>query len=216
MRAWFATSHTVVDQLVLVGAGSAEEGLVESDGGGLFQALGVGGQPGGAIDAQRGVDGVPATAELTGEMGDGLAAGDLFGHPLGRPRAEPAPDRGDAVIAEREGALGAHGVGAHEPVLLPAQRDRHAAERQVDVGDDRTVLHPGPTPTARTPQRWICLFDGDLARRTTARVEQDAYVFEADEMGDDLVRIDVHRGVEDLLFHTLRLKRLCAYAVDPR
>ena len=33
-------------------------------------------------------------------------------------------------------------------------------------------------------------------------------------MGDDLVRIEIHRGVEDLLFHTLRLKRLCAYAVD--
>ena len=35
-------------------------------------------------------------------------------------------------------------------------------------------------------------------------------------MRDDLARIDVHRGVEDLLFHTLRLKRLCAYAVDTR
>ena len=60
------------------------------------------------------------------------------------------------------------------------------------------------------------LLDGDLPGGTTTCVGQDAHVFEADEMGDDLDRIDVHRGVEDLLFHTLRLKRLCAYAVDPR
>ena len=45
---------------------------------------------------------------------------------------------------------------------------------------------------------------------------QDADVFEPDEVRDDLVRIDAHRGVEDLLFHTLSLKRLCAYAVDTR
>ena len=120
------------------------------------------------------------------------------------------------MVAEGEGALWADSVGADEPVLAPAQRDRHAAEGQVDVGDDRAVLDPGPAPTAPTPQLGLGLLDGDLARRTTASVGQDANVFEADEVGDDLVRIEVHRGVERFLFHTLRLKRLCAYAVDPR
>ena len=108
------------------------------------------------------------------------------------------------------------GVGTDQPVLLPAQRHRHPTEGQVDVGDDRTVLDPGPAAAARDTRAVDVLFDGDLAGRTAARVGEDADVFEADEMGDDLVRIDVHRGVEDLLFHTLRLKRLCAYAVDPR
>jgi hypothetical protein len=201
---------------VLERAGSHEEGLVESDGGGLLEPLGVGSQPGGAIDACCRVDGVPAAGEFTGKMGDGLTAGDLFGHPLGRPGAEPAPDCGDPMIAEGERALRADVVGTDESVFLPAQRDGHTAEGQVDLGDDRTVLDPGSAPTARTPQLWIRLLDGDLARRTAARVGQDADVFETNEVGDDLYRIEVHRGVEDLLFHTLRLKRLCAYAVDPR
>ncbi len=187
-------AHGGRPDLVLVRPGSHEEGLVESDGRGLLQALGVGSQPGGTIDAHRHVDGVPAAGELTGEVRDGLTAGDLLGHPLGRPRAEPATDRGDPVVAEGERALRAERVGADEPVLAPAQRDGHPTEGQVDVGDDRAVLDPGPAPTARTPQLGIALFDGDLARRTTARVGQDAYVFDTNEVGDDLVRIEVHRG----------------------
>ena len=135
-----------------------------------------------------------------------LAARVLSRHPTAAIRWSPR-------VKER---CGHTRVGADEPVLLPAQRDGHAAEGQVDVGDDRAVLDPGPAPTARTPQRRIGLLDGDLARRTTARVGQDADVFETNEVSDDLVRIEVHRGVERFLFHTLRLKRLCAYAVDPR
>lgn len=34
-------------------------------------------------------------------------------------------------------------------------------------------------------------------------------VFEANEVSDDLVRIDVNRGANFLFLHTLRLKRLC-------
>jgi hypothetical protein len=58
------------------------------------------------------------------------------------------------------------------------------------------------------------LFDGDLIGGTPTRERQHVDVLEPDEMSDDLFRTDVHRGVEDFLFHTLRLKRLCAYAVD--
>ena len=146
-----------------------------------------------------------------------LARTDLFDHPLGRPRREHAALGGDPVVTQGEGALRAERVGADEPVLLPADGHGHPAEGQVDVGDHRAVLDPGPAPTARTrEQSSTSCSIGDLAGRTPPRVGQDADVFETDEMGDDLVRIDVHRGVEDLLFHTLRLKRLCAYAVDPR
>jgi hypothetical protein len=42
------------------------------------------------------------------------------------------------------------------------------------------------------------LFDGDLAGRTPSGIGENPDVFEANEMGDDLVRIEVHRGVEDL------------------
>ncbi|MDQ1361566.1 MAG: hypothetical protein QOJ44_1943, partial [Acidimicrobiaceae bacterium] len=71
-------------------------------------------------------------------------------------------------------------------------------------------------PTPRTQRVSDLLFDGDLPGRAPPGIGEDSDIFEPDEMGDDLVRIDVHRGVEDLLFHTLRLKRLCAYAVDTR
>jgi hypothetical protein len=70
----------------------------------------------------------------------------------------------------------------------------NTAEGQVNVGDDRAILHPGPTPTTGAPRNGIGLFDGDLARRPTERIGQDAYVFETDEVGDDLGRIDRHRG----------------------
>ena len=45
---------------------------------------------------------------------------------------------------------------------------------------------------------------------------EDAHVLEADEMGDDLVRIDVYRGADFLFLHTSRLKRLCASSADTR
>jgi hypothetical protein len=120
------------------------------------------------------------------------------------------------MIREGERRLRALGVGADEPVLLPADGHRHPTEGQVDVGHHRAVLHPHPAPALGAEGITDLLFDRDLTGRTPPGIRQDANVLESNEVGNDLVRIDVHRGVEDLLFHTLRLKRLCAYAVDTR
>ena len=120
------------------------------------------------------------------------------------------------MVFQRERTLGAVAVGADQPVLLPLDGHRHPTKGQVDVGDHRAVLDPRPFSTRWTASIADLLFDRDLTGRTAPGIGEDTDVFESDEMGNDLVRIDVHRGVEDLLFHTLRLKRLCAYAVDPR
>ena len=105
----------------------------------------------GTVDAHRRVDDVPAAGELTGEVRDGLAPADLFDHPLGRPGREHAAHGGDPVVAEGEGALAGSSVsGQTRRCFFQRKRDRHATEGQVDVGDDRAVLHPGPAATART------------------------------------------------------------------
>ncbi len=120
------------------------------------------------------------------------------------------------MVFEREGLLRALGAGTGEPVLLPQDGHRHSTEGQVDVGDHRALLDPRRSATSRTARLTDLLFDGDLANRTSPAIGENADIFEAYEVRDDLVRIEIHRGVEDLLFHTLRLKRLCAYAVDTR
>ena len=91
------------------------------------------------------------------------------------------------------------GSGQISRCFFQRMRHRHPTEGQVDIGDDRAVLDPGPAPALGTRRRVHVLFDGDLAGRPSSRIGQDAHVLQADEMGDDLVRIDVHRGVEDLL-----------------
>jgi hypothetical protein len=94
-------------------------------------------------------------------------------------------------------------------VLLPSQRDRHASEGQVDIGDDWAVFHPGPAATSRARQSRDLLLDGDLAHGSLPRIREDADVFQANEMLGDLASIGEHRGAEDLFSHRSRLKRLC-------
>ena len=85
----------------------------------------------------------------------------------------------------------------------PSQRDRHPAEGQVEIRNDRTVLHPRACPARPTRLNRNVLLDRDLAYRAASRVGEDTDVFQAHEMRDDLARIRVHRGVEDSLFrHT--------------
>jgi hypothetical protein len=102
-------------------------------------------------------------------------------------------------------------------VLFPAKRDRHAPERQVHVGDDRTVLHPGASATSPTEKDGIGLLDRDLAGRPTTGVGEDADVFQAHEMTDDLGSIDVHRGVEELVLSHKRESEapLCLHRGSP-
>ena len=86
-------------------------------------------------------------------------------------------------------------------------------------------MHPGqiqalpgtPKMSDRLEIEALCFvtFDQDSVR-TLLEPESPIGATRAGHLRQDLVRIDVHRGVEDLLFHTLRLKRLCAYAVDTR
>ena len=99
-------------------------------------------------------------------------------------------------------------------MLLPADCHGHPAKGQVDIGDHRAVLDPGPPPALGAGNVTDQLLDRDLTGWTSPRIGKDTDIFEPNEVGDDLVRIEIHRGVEDLLFHTLKLKRLCAYAVD--
>ena len=63
--------------------------------------------------------------------------------------------------------------------------------------DDRALFDEGATTTSRTPRVLDDLFDGELSDRTTPRVGEDAHVFQSDEVGNDLGRIDEHRGVEE-------------------
>ena len=116
--------HDIADRgrpaLVLVGTKADKQCLVESHCRRLFEALGVGLQQGSSIDAHRGVDDVPGTAELPGEMGDALSCADLFHEPLGRPGRHHAALGGDAVVRQGERALPAVLVRASEAVLFPA------------------------------------------------------------------------------------------------
>jgi hypothetical protein len=70
-----------------------------------------------------------------------------------------------AMVLQREGTLGALGVGTEEPVLLPADGHGHPAKGQADVGDDRAVLDPRPPPTGRADKLTHLLLDRDLTGR---------------------------------------------------
>lgn len=69
------------------------------------------------------------------------------------------------MVAQGERAHGATSVRTDEPVLAPAQGDRHAADGQIHIGDDRAVLHPGAPLAAPADERGIGLLNGDLTRR---------------------------------------------------
>ncbi len=145
-------------------------------------------------------------------MRDGLPTGDLFNHRV-LSRQPIAAIRWSPSVKERFG----HMVSGYtrrcffqRSVMGTPPKGRSTSETT-----GRSLIQARP-PQLGHHNPGFGPLDGDLARRTTTRVGQDAHVFEADEMGDDLYRIDVRRGVKDLLFHTLRLKCLCAYAVDPR
>jgi len=140
---------------------------------------------------------------------DALARDDLFHDPLGCPGRQHDALGSQAVIAEREGVHLAGRVGAGHAVLLPAKRHGHPTKGKVGVVNDRALLHPRSQPATWTDGTLDDLLDRELADRAAPGTRKDAHVLQADEVGNDLVRIDEHRGV-GFLFHRTRLKRLCA------
>ncbi len=208
--------------LVPIGPRAGEERLVEPDRVGRLQPLGVGSHQGLAVTDGGGVDEVPGAVEFVGHVADRPPGAHLLDHPLGGPGRQAATLRGDPVVREGEGGDRTGGVHAAEAVLLPANRHRHPAKGQVHVGDDGTVLHPGPLPTTLTPPVHDHLLNRDLAGRAASTIGQDPHVFQAHQVRDDRTRVGEHRGVEDLLFHTnkaeapLCFRRGCSPGVAQR
>jgi hypothetical protein len=104
-----------------------EGGRVETDGARPVQPFAVRRQQGLAIGDHGVVDRVPVTGQLGGHLRDGPAPADLAGRPLGSGRQQTVLG-GDAMVLEHPAALGARGVHAVHPVLLPGQRDRGAVD----------------------------------------------------------------------------------------
>jgi hypothetical protein len=170
---------------------------------GLVQAQGVDrADPAGVLD-QRGpigddgvVDGVPVTAQLTGQIGDGAAtAADLFGHPPAGPVGHHQPGRRDPGRRLCEGPDRTARRGAGPPALVPHQAGRPAERREVNQLDRPSVLDPHRAVTVWAPRSGTACLDMD-AYRTIGFVggAEHADIAESDQQLADARRVNFHRG----------------------
>ena len=191
-----------------------EARLVEADRDRLVQALSVRVEQGGAIGGDRVVDGVPVTGELSGDLFHRPTRTHLDRRPLRRPGREQAVLGGDAVVGEHPALSRAARVHTAHPVLSPAEAHRLAIDRQVDVGDKRSLLDQCRAATARTSLVGDHLLDDELNVRTSTFVVKDADVLQAHQGLEDLTRVGKDEGASVLLAHTSSLKRLRHFLVD--
>ena len=126
-----------------------EQGLVQPEGGGLADPVGVIDQDG-AIGDHRVVDGVPVTAQLDRDLVHGAAPpADLFGHPPARPIGQRQPRRRDRrLVARSTIPVGQRRLAAHPAMLAPHQPSPPPEHREIHQLHLRTVLHLGDCPAS--------------------------------------------------------------------
>ncbi len=81
-------------------------------------------------------------------------------------------------------------------------------DRQVDVGDAGTLLHPGEGPAGVAADLAEDLLDDQRDVGTAALVGEDEDVLQASQGLDDLTRVGDDEGASGLLDHTSSLRHL--------
>jgi hypothetical protein len=175
-------------------ARAGEEGLVETEGGDRPD-------PGGIVDQRRAVgdhrvhDGVPVTAELAGDLGDGAPLpADLGGGPPAGPICHPGAGRGDPPVRLGPRAARAHRFGTAPAALAPHQGRRPPERRQIDELDRWPVLDPRPGPAARTAGDLDSGLDMHSQRLAGLVLDaDDGDVGQSDEQGAHARSVGLHR-----------------------
>ena len=188
--------------------------LVESDGAGPREALGVGRQEGAPVGEDGVIDGVPLTGELRGDLLDRATGSHLLGRPFGRPGREQALLGGDSVILQHPARHRTGALRAAHPVLSPGEFHWFGENRQIDVGDDRAILHPRDAPARRAADLGEDLFNDEREVGTAALVGENANVLQSHQGLDDLTRVGDDEGASGLLDHTSSLRHLRPFRKD--
>lgn len=135
------------------------------------------------------------TTELRGDLRHGSSGPHLDNRPLGRSRGEQAAFDCDPVIGEHPGICRTPDVHTSHPVLLPPELHRHAVDGELDVVDDRTILHLGSFSARLTDDTPDHLLDYQFDLRAASFVVEHPDVFKTHEGLEDLVKAGEDEGV---------------------
>jgi hypothetical protein len=176
-------------------AGAGEERLIEAQRAHWADASRV-------VDQRRAVgghgvhDGVPVTAELTGDLRHRAAlAADLDGDPPPGPVGHRRACRGDLGVGLGPRPDTAPSLGAAPAALAPHQHRWTAERRQVDQRDGRAVLHPRSSPASGAADHLGSGLNVHPQRPAGLVLDtEDGHVGQADEQGAHARSVGLHRG----------------------